>query len=197
LNRKFFLKIISTLFLAFIDFSGLCWFFFLKIMILLFLFPLFISATDLITSCTYRTTDGTKYDILPFRSHHKGYRNSVTDSNNLTLYWNFCEPIQSARFHTDLSPPCSDHSFVCLVSPFHTPIDVGRLRIVSDGELGPMTGLSFEFIGGTCGRRIRKSTFHVNCGRETQPTLKILDECHFIVRYNNPYACPNKEQIVY
>mmetsp|Transcript_5411 Transcript_5411/g.8162 ORF Transcript_5411/g.8162 Transcript_5411/m.8162 type:complete len:167 (-) Transcript_5411:116-616(-) len=152
-----------------------------------------VAYTQAFETCTYKASDGSFYDLHLIRSHHQGLRNVAEDSQGMKYYWNLCESIVDARFHTDFENPCPDHAFVCQqTSSLATKDCGGSPREIFDGEAGPNQGVTIVVSGGDegCNDLQRKTTINVNCGSDTDPVITEIGPCHYNIRYDNRLACP-------
>eukprot|EP00008_Paramoeba_atlantica_P004081 CAMPEP_0201475106 /NCGR_PEP_ID=MMETSP0151_2-20130828/575_1 /ASSEMBLY_ACC=CAM_ASM_000257 /TAXON_ID=200890 /ORGANISM="Paramoeba atlantica, Strain 621/1 / CCAP 1560/9" /LENGTH=170 /DNA_ID=CAMNT_0047855121 /DNA_START=82 /DNA_END=594 /DNA_ORIENTATION=+ len=143
--------------------------------------------------CTYTASDGSFYDLHLIRSHHKGERNVAEDGDGMKYYWNLCESIVDARYHTDFKESCPKHAYVCQQTTGGGTKDCGGAnREIRDGENGPASGVTIFLSGGDsgCDGEPRKTTINVNCGTDSQPVISEIGPCHYNIRYSNRLACP-------
>ena len=111
----------------------------------------------------------------------------------MEYYWNLCETISDARFHTDFEKPCPKHAVVCQRTNQGDTKDCGGPPFrFTDGEKGPKLGVTVEVVDGDagCEKEKRSTTIHVNCGPDTEPVISEDENCHYTIRYSNLLACP-------
>mmetsp|Transcript_19685 Transcript_19685/g.55347 ORF Transcript_19685/g.55347 Transcript_19685/m.55347 type:complete len:173 (-) Transcript_19685:40-558(-) len=143
--------------------------------------------------CKYTASDGSVYDLSLLRAHHRGERNMATDDKGQEYFWNLCESIEDARFHTDFEKPCPRHAWVCQRTTNGNTKDCGGEEVTySDGELGPSKGITIHMAEGDlgCNDIRRQTTIHLECGDDSEPRILEVGECHYMIEYSSRMACP-------
>jgi len=154
---------------------------------LLLLFILTVPSYQLESTCTYRASDGSFYNLNSLK-RKEGFL--VADGRGDTWYFNFCSDLSEMK-----NTNCSKNSYVCKISN-GKPINAGK-QITWQDYVNPKGGIEILFTeGDKCGNRNMQTSIHLLCNnsndKKNLTSLKVIqvDSCSTIITAESGAACP-------